>query len=143
MSEFLNRMKSLAKADVKTIVLPEGEDPRTIEAAQKLSAGSSCTIEGTVVAVNTRGAVFADATGYIYYYNPSISGLSFSSRISLRSSAGSPSSSLSTVNMRSIMAIACAAAEPRTGPLTPLSASLNFLRMWTLGRIHPSDHYAA
>ncbi len=38
MSEFLNRMKSLAKADVKTIVLPEGEDPRTIEAAQKIVA---------------------------------------------------------------------------------------------------------
>ena len=33
MSDFLNRMKSAAKADLKTIVLPEGEDPRTIEAA--------------------------------------------------------------------------------------------------------------
>ena len=28
MSDFLNRMKSAAKADLKTIVLPEGEDPR-------------------------------------------------------------------------------------------------------------------
>jgi len=34
MSDFLNRMKSLAKADKKTIVLPEGEDPRTIDAAR-------------------------------------------------------------------------------------------------------------
>ena len=33
MSDFLARMKSAAKADKKTIVLPEGEDPRTIEAA--------------------------------------------------------------------------------------------------------------
>ena len=35
MSDFLNRMKAAAKADLKTVVLPEGEDPRTIEAAKK------------------------------------------------------------------------------------------------------------
>ena len=38
MSEFLNRMKALAKADKKTIVLPEGEDPRTIDAAKQIVA---------------------------------------------------------------------------------------------------------
>ncbi|WP_077598048.1 phosphate acetyltransferase [Olsenella urininfantis] len=38
MSDFLERMKAAAKADVKTIVLPEGEDPRTIEAAKKVVA---------------------------------------------------------------------------------------------------------
>ena len=38
MSEFLDRMKATAKADKKTIVLPEGEDPRTIEAAKKILA---------------------------------------------------------------------------------------------------------
>ena len=36
MSEFLDRMKAQAKAERKTIVLPEGEDPRTIEAAGKI-----------------------------------------------------------------------------------------------------------
>ena len=36
MSDFLNRMKSAATADLKTIVLPEGEDPRTIVAATKI-----------------------------------------------------------------------------------------------------------
>ena len=36
MSEFLQRMKDVAKRDVKTIVLPEGEDPRTIDAAKKV-----------------------------------------------------------------------------------------------------------
>lgn len=36
MSDFLGRMKATAKADKKTIVLPEGEDPRTIEAAKKI-----------------------------------------------------------------------------------------------------------
>ena len=36
MSDFLTRMKNAAKADKKTIVLPEGEDPRTIEAAKKI-----------------------------------------------------------------------------------------------------------
>ena len=34
MSEFLDRMKSLAKGDKKTIVLPEGEDQRTIDATK-------------------------------------------------------------------------------------------------------------
>lgn len=36
MSEFLDRMKAAAKSNKKTIVLPEGEDPRTIEAAKKI-----------------------------------------------------------------------------------------------------------
>ena len=36
MSDFLNRMKAAAKSNLKTIVLPEGEDPRTIEAAKKI-----------------------------------------------------------------------------------------------------------
>ena len=36
MSDFLDRMKTAAKAEKKTIVLPEGEDPRTIEAAKKI-----------------------------------------------------------------------------------------------------------
>ena len=36
MSEFLDRMKPAAKADRKKIVLPEGEDPRTIAAARQI-----------------------------------------------------------------------------------------------------------
>mgnify|MGYP001403935659 CR=1 FL=1 len=36
MSDFLARMKTAAKANKKTIVLPEGEDPRTIEAAKQI-----------------------------------------------------------------------------------------------------------
>ena len=38
MSAFLDRMKALAKSDVKTIVLPEGEDQRTIDAAKQIVA---------------------------------------------------------------------------------------------------------
>ena len=38
MSDFLNRMKAAAKADKKTIVLPEGEDQRTIDAAKQIVA---------------------------------------------------------------------------------------------------------
>ena len=38
MSEFLQRMKDAARTDKKTIVLPEGEDLRTIEAAEKIVA---------------------------------------------------------------------------------------------------------
>lgn len=36
MSTFMDKMHALAKADKKTIVLPEGSDPRTLEAAQKI-----------------------------------------------------------------------------------------------------------
>lgn len=36
MSEFLDRIKAAAKKDKKTIVLPEGEDPRTIAAAKQI-----------------------------------------------------------------------------------------------------------
>lgn len=36
MSDFLDRMKAQAKADLKTIVLPEGEDQRTIDAAKQV-----------------------------------------------------------------------------------------------------------
>ena len=36
MSDFLTRMKDAAKKEKKTIVLPEGEDPRTIAAAKKI-----------------------------------------------------------------------------------------------------------
>ncbi|HQE69638.1 MAG TPA: phosphate acyltransferase, partial [Atopobiaceae bacterium] len=36
MSDFLDRMKAQARADLKTIVLPEGEDQRTIDAAKQV-----------------------------------------------------------------------------------------------------------
>ncbi|WP_066304604.1 phosphate acetyltransferase [Atopobium deltae] len=36
MSEFLNHMKHAAKSNKKTIVLPEGEDPRTLDAARMI-----------------------------------------------------------------------------------------------------------
>lgn len=38
MSDFLARMKAAAAADKKTIVLPEGEDPRILEAAKQIVA---------------------------------------------------------------------------------------------------------
>ncbi len=38
MGKFLEQMKTAAKADKKTIVLPEGEDPRTIAAAKTIIA---------------------------------------------------------------------------------------------------------
>jgi phosphate acetyltransferase len=38
MSEFLDRIIQRAAGDVQTIVLPEGDDPRTVEAARKASA---------------------------------------------------------------------------------------------------------
>ena len=47
-SDFLDRMKTAAKAKKKTIVLPEGEDPRTIEAAKKIIAGTARSMGVTI-----------------------------------------------------------------------------------------------
>ncbi len=62
MSDFLNRMKALAKADKKTIVLPEGEDPRTIEAAAKIVAEDLATIVilGNPAEIDVPGATVID-----------------------------------------------------------------------------------
>lgn len=62
MSEFLNRMKSLAKADKKTIVLPEGEDPRTLEAAAKIVAEelADIVILGNPAEIDVAGATVID-----------------------------------------------------------------------------------
>ena len=34
----IDKIKAKAKADVKTIVLPEGDEPRTVQAAAKIAA---------------------------------------------------------------------------------------------------------
>ena len=64
MSDFLNRMKAAAKADVKTIVLPEGEDPRTIEAAKKIieEGIASVVILGNPAEIDVPGAHVIDPT---------------------------------------------------------------------------------
>ena len=41
---FLETMLARAKADKQTIVLPEGNDPRTLEAAEKLLAHDACDV---------------------------------------------------------------------------------------------------
>ena len=62
MSEFLDRMKALAKADKKTIVLPEGEDPRTIEAAKKIVAEdlANLVILGNPAEIDVDGVTVID-----------------------------------------------------------------------------------
>lgn len=62
MSDFLQRMKESAKADRKTIVLPEGEDPRTIAAAEKIVAEglANLVILGDPAEVKVEGARVVD-----------------------------------------------------------------------------------
>ncbi len=62
MSDFLDRMKAAAKADKKTIVLPEGEDPRTIEAAKKIVAEdlANLVILGDPVEIDVPGVTVID-----------------------------------------------------------------------------------
>ena len=62
MSKFLDRMKETAKSDVKTIVLPEGEDQRTIDAAQKIVAEgiAKVIILGDPEQIDVPGATVVD-----------------------------------------------------------------------------------
>ena len=62
MSDFLNSMKAAAKADKKTIVLPEGEDQRTIDAAQKIVAEgiADLVILGDPESIKVEGAKVID-----------------------------------------------------------------------------------
>ena len=62
MSDFLDKMKAAAKADVKTVVLPEGEDPRTIEAAKKIIAEglAKLVILGDPATIDVPGATVID-----------------------------------------------------------------------------------
>ena len=62
MSEFLGRMKAAAKSNKKTIVLPEGEDPRTIEAAKKIVEEdlANLIILGDPAAIDVPGVTVID-----------------------------------------------------------------------------------
>ncbi len=62
MSEFLDRMKAAAKSNKKTIVLPEGEDPRTIEAAKKIVEEdlANLIILGDPAAIDVPGVTVID-----------------------------------------------------------------------------------
>ena len=62
MSEFRDRMKSLAKGDKKTIVLPEGEDQRTIDAAKIIVEEdlANLVILGNPAEIDAPGAVVID-----------------------------------------------------------------------------------
>ena len=62
MSKFLDLIKVTAKANKKTIVLPEGEDPRTIEAAQKIVAEdiADLVILGDPATIDVPGATVID-----------------------------------------------------------------------------------
>jgi len=62
MSDFLDRMKSAAKADKKTVVLPEGEDPRTIAAARQIVGEglANLIILGDPAAIDVPGVTVID-----------------------------------------------------------------------------------
>ena len=64
MSDFLARMKAAAKAYKKTIVLPEGEDPRTIEAARKIVEEdlANLVILGDPAQIDVEGVTVIDPT---------------------------------------------------------------------------------
>ena len=64
MSDFLNRMKEAARADKKRIVLPEGEDPRTIAAAKTIveEGLAELIILGDPAKIGVEGVTVIDPT---------------------------------------------------------------------------------
>ena len=64
MSSFLDTMLARAKADKQTIVLPEGDDPRTLEAAESILAQdvANLIILGNVEAIKESGRKLDGAT---------------------------------------------------------------------------------
>ena len=64
MSSFLDTMLARAKADKQTIVLPEGDDPRTLEAAETILAQgvANLIILGNVAAIKESGRALDGAT---------------------------------------------------------------------------------
>ena len=64
MSDFLNRMKEAARADKKRIVLPEGEDPRTIAAAKTIveEGLAELIILGDPAKIDVEGVTVIDPT---------------------------------------------------------------------------------
>ncbi|MDI9591345.1 MAG: phosphate acetyltransferase [Acidobacteriota bacterium] len=62
MSDFLTRMKETARADKKTVVLPEGEDPRIVEAARTIVAEdlANLIILGDAAQVDVEGVTVID-----------------------------------------------------------------------------------
>ncbi len=64
MSSFLDTMLERAKADKQTIVLPEGDDPRTLEAAETILAQgvANLIILGDVAAIKESGRALDGAT---------------------------------------------------------------------------------
>ena len=62
MSDFLDRMKNAAKADKKTVVLPEGEDPRTIAAARQIvdEGLANLVVLGDPAAIDLPGVTVID-----------------------------------------------------------------------------------
>lgn len=64
MSQFLDSMIARAKENVQTIVLPEGDDPRTLEAAEKILAQgvAKLIILGDIEAIRASGRALDGAT---------------------------------------------------------------------------------
>ncbi len=63
MQDFLGTMKAKAAANKKTIVLPEGEDPRTLEAAAQIideDLANLVILNNTGVPIDMPGATIID-----------------------------------------------------------------------------------
>ena len=52
----------------KSIMVTQAGNPDVINTISDITAAGTYTVQGTIVAINNRGFVLGDGTGYVYYY---------------------------------------------------------------------------
>jgi uncharacterized repeat protein (TIGR02543 family) len=52
----------------KTVTVTQAGNPSTINNISDITAAGTYTVQGTIVAINNRGFILGDGTGYVYYY---------------------------------------------------------------------------
>ena len=52
----------------KNVTVTQAGNPNTIDNISDITAAGTYTVQGTIVAINNRGFILGDGTGYVYYY---------------------------------------------------------------------------
>ena len=53
----------------KSVTVTQEGNPNVINSISDITAAGSYTVQGTIVAMSTRGFIVGDGTGYVYYFN--------------------------------------------------------------------------
>ncbi|MBR6877837.1 MAG: chitobiase/beta-hexosaminidase C-terminal domain-containing protein [Bacteroidales bacterium] len=53
---------------IKNVTVTQAGNPNIINTISEITANGNYTVQGTIVAINTRGFIVGDGTGYVYYF---------------------------------------------------------------------------